>query len=85
MRTHCRVHSCHMSVCVCVDCYLLAVHGLNCVMLAGCSCIHLATQFTHTTIVAYLVAKGQDVDMLDQNGLTPLMWAASRVFGYVHM
>ncbi|KAK2187317.1 hypothetical protein NP493_169g00000 [Ridgeia piscesae] len=47
----------------------------------GCSCIHLATQFSHTTIVAYLIAKGQDVDMQDQNGLTPLMWAANRVFG----
>ncbi|KAI0222177.1 Palmitoyltransferase ZDHHC17 [Lamellibrachia satsuma] len=47
----------------------------------GCSCIHLATQFNHTTVVAYLIAKGQDVDMIDQNGLTPLMWAANRVLG----
>ncbi|BFZ04808.1 hypothetical protein BsWGS_07847 [Bradybaena similaris] len=48
----------------------------------GCSCIHLAAQFGHTAIVAYLIAKGQDVDMQDQTGLTPLMWAAHRVFGY---
>ncbi len=25
----------------------------------GCSCVHLATQFGHTSIVAYLIAKGQ--------------------------
>lgn len=25
----------------------------------GCSCIHLAAQFGHTSIVAYLIAKGQ--------------------------
>uniref|UniRef100_A0A673G5V7 Uncharacterized protein n=1 Tax=Sinocyclocheilus rhinocerous TaxID=307959 RepID=A0A673G5V7_9TELE len=45
----------------------------------GCSCVHLATQFGHTSIVAYLIAKGQDVDMMDQNGMTPLMWAAYRM------
>lgn len=50
-------------------------------LLTGCSCIHLAAQFGHTAIVAYLIAKGQDVDMQDQAGLTPLMWAAHRVFG----
>ncbi|XP_016125763.1 palmitoyltransferase ZDHHC17-like, partial [Sinocyclocheilus grahami] len=27
----------------------------------------------------YLIAKGQDVDMMDQNGMTPLMWAAYRM------
>ncbi|RUS80345.1 hypothetical protein EGW08_011884 [Elysia chlorotica] len=48
----------------------------------GCSCIHLSAQFGHTAIVAYLIAKGQDVDMLDKTGMTPLMWAAHRVFGY---
>ena len=51
------------------------------VLPTGCSCIHLAAQFGHTSIVAYLIAKGQDVDMLDKNGMTPLMWAAYRVFG----
>lgn len=29
----------------------------------GCSCVHLAAQFGHTSIVAYLIAKGQ-VDTL---------------------
>ncbi|KAF4079933.1 hypothetical protein AMELA_G00184070 [Ameiurus melas] len=46
--------------------------------------LHWATRqghlsmFGHTSIVAYLIAKGQDVDMMDQNGMTPLMWAAYR-------
>jgi palmitoyltransferase len=31
--------------------------------------------------VAYLLAKGQDVDTRDSNGMTALMWAAYRVFG----
>ena len=47
----------------------------------GCSCLHLVAQFGHTAIVAYLIAKGQDVDMQDKNGMTPLMWSAYRVFG----
>lgn len=47
----------------------------------GCSGIHLAAQFGHTAIVAYFIAKGHDVDMRDKNGMTPLMWAAFRVFG----
>ena len=47
----------------------------------GCSAIHLAAQFGHTSIVAYLIAKGQDVDLQDRNGMTPLMWASHRVFG----
>ncbi|XP_052064868.1 palmitoyltransferase ZDHHC17-like [Mytilus californianus] len=48
----------------------------------GCRCIHLAAQFGHTAIVAYLIAKGNDVDMIDKNGMTPLMYACHRVFGY---
>lgn len=45
----------------------------------GCSCIHLAAQFGHTAIVAYLVAKGANVNLMDKNGMTPLMWSAYRV------
>jgi ankyrin repeat protein len=45
----------------------------------GFSSIHLASMFGHTDIVAYLVAKGQDVDLLDKQGMTPLMHAALRV------
>jgi ankyrin repeat protein len=42
----------------------------------GFSCLHLASMFGHTAIVAYLIAKGQDVDLPDKNGRTPLMLAA---------
>jgi palmitoyltransferase len=45
----------------------------------GYSSIHLASMFGHSDIVAYLIAKGQDVDLLDKNGMTPLMHAAARV------
>lgn len=44
--------------------------------LLGFSCLHLASMFGHTAIVAYLIAKGQDVDLPDKNGRTPLMLAA---------
>ncbi|XP_054710028.1 LOW QUALITY PROTEIN: palmitoyltransferase ZDHHC17-like [Uloborus diversus] len=45
----------------------------------GCQCIHLAAQFGHTAIVAYLVAKGQNVNAADKNGMTPLMWSSYRI------
>ncbi|PIK48681.1 putative palmitoyltransferase ZDHHC17 [Apostichopus japonicus] len=46
----------------------------------GYSCIHIAAQFAHTAVVAYLIAKGQDPNMADANGMTPLMWAAYKTF-----
>lgn len=48
----------------------------------GYTGIHLAAQFGHTSIVSYFIAKGQDVDARDMNGMTPLMWSCYRVFGY---
>ena len=44
----------------------------------GCNCLHLAAQLGHTAIVAYLVAKGCDVNGPDVNGMSPLMWACFR-------
>ena len=44
----------------------------------GCAAIHLAAQFGHTAIVGYLIAKGQNVNVADSNGMTPLMWASYR-------
>ncbi|XP_059478555.1 palmitoyltransferase Hip14 isoform X2 [Neocloeon triangulifer] len=44
----------------------------------GCSCIHLAAQFGFTAIVAYLVAKGINVNMQDKTGMTPLMWSVCK-------
>ena len=41
--------------------------------------MHLATVFGHTDIVAYLIARGQDVDLLDTHGMTPLMHAAKTI------
>ncbi|KAG8238511.1 hypothetical protein J437_LFUL017810 [Ladona fulva] len=45
----------------------------------GASCIHLAAQFGHTAVVAYLVAKGVSVDMRDRNGMTPLILDPTRL------
>lgn len=45
----------------------------------GSNCLHLAAQFGHTSIAAYLVAKGQEINAPDINGMTPLMWSSFRV------
>ena len=55
---------------------------LCCICFVGYTGIHLAAQFGHTSIVAYLIAKGQDINARDMNGMTPLMWSCYRVFGY---
>lgn len=49
----------------------------------GYAAIHLAAQFGHSSVVAYLLAKGQDPDLPDANGMTPLMWTSMRIFGCV--
>lgn len=49
----------------------------------GFSCIHLAALFGHTAIVAYLVAKGVNPNMLDRSAMTPLMWSAYKVNRYI--
>ncbi|XP_032240615.1 palmitoyltransferase ZDHHC17 isoform X2 [Nematostella vectensis] len=46
----------------------------------GCTALHAAAQNGQTSIMAYLLAKGMDVDLPDKNGMTPLMWAAYRCF-----
>ncbi|XP_049697101.1 palmitoyltransferase Hip14 [Helicoverpa armigera] len=45
----------------------------------GCACLHLAAQFGHTAVVAYLVARGVAADAPDAAGMTPLMWACWKV------
>ncbi|KAK0090909.1 hypothetical protein PV325_000075 [Microctonus aethiopoides] len=45
----------------------------------GYACIHLAAQFGHTRIVAYLIAKGVNPNDLDRSAMTPLMWSAYKV------
>lgn len=60
---------------------LLMRHGAdpNCVDGEGCTTIHLAAQLGHSVILAFLIAKGIDVDLPDENGKTPLMWSAFRI------
>lgn len=45
----------------------------------GCNCLHLAAQFGFTSIVAYLLAKGIEINTPDANGMTALMWSAFRI------
>ncbi|KAI1297149.1 Palmitoyltransferase ZDHHC17 [Halotydeus destructor] len=45
----------------------------------GCNSLHLASQFGHTAIVAYLAAKGNEIDAPDVNGMTALMWSCYRI------
>lgn len=45
----------------------------------GSNCLHLSAQFGHTSIAAYLIAKGQDINAPDINGMTALMWSSFRV------
>ncbi|KAK2704545.1 hypothetical protein QYM36_016821 [Artemia franciscana] len=47
----------------------------------GYSGIHLAAQYGHTSIIAYLVAKGVPPDAPDKNKMTALMWAVGLVDG----
>ncbi|XP_027973503.1 palmitoyltransferase ZDHHC13 isoform X2 [Eumetopias jubatus] len=47
----------------------------------GFSSIHLAVLFQHMPIIAYLISKGQSVNMTDLNGQTPLMLSANKVLG----
>ena len=43
----------------------------------GCSCVHVAAQFGHTSIVAYLIAKGQ-VGKTDTAGHVDASFYSSR-------
>lgn len=45
----------------------------------GCACIHLASQFGHTAVLAYLIAKNIYLDSFDGTGMTSLMWASWKV------
>lgn len=44
----------------------------------GFQALHLAAQFGHTAVVAYLLAHGVPVNSPDMQGMTPLMWAVFR-------
>ena len=42
--------------------------------------MHIAVQFGCTPVAAYLIAKGQSPDTLDETQMTPAMWAAYKVY-----
>ena len=48
----------------------------------GFQAIHLAAQFGHTAVVAYMLAQGVPVNSPDMQGMTPLMWAVYRTATY---
>lgn len=45
----------------------------------GCAVLHLAAQFGHTAVAAYVAARGGGLDAGDAGGMTPLMWACWKV------
>ncbi|XP_040265727.1 palmitoyltransferase ZDHHC13 [Bufo bufo] len=47
----------------------------------GYNSVHLAVLYQHLPIIAYLIAKGQDIDIPDMNGMTPLMLSAQKIIG----
>lgn len=47
--------------------------------LEGCEAIHLASQFGHTAVLAYLIARNVYIDTFDGTGMTSLMWASWKV------
>uniref|UniRef100_A0A8I5NPX7 Palmitoyltransferase n=1 Tax=Papio anubis TaxID=9555 RepID=A0A8I5NPX7_PAPAN len=62
---------------------LLLQHGADPTLIdgEGFSSIHLAVLFQHMPIIAYLISKGQSVNMTAVNGQTPLMLSAYKVIG----
>ncbi|KAM9301703.1 palmitoyltransferase ZDHHC13 [Gastrophryne carolinensis] len=48
----------------------------------GYNAIHLAVLFQHMPIIAYLTAKGLNIDAPDINGMTPLMLSAQKIIGF---
>ncbi|MEE6498917.1 hypothetical protein FKM82_003252 [Ascaphus truei] len=47
----------------------------------GYSSIHLAVLFQHLPVIAYLISKGQSIDIQNMNGMTPLMLSAKQIIG----
>ncbi|XP_056383779.1 palmitoyltransferase ZDHHC13 isoform X2 [Hyla sarda] len=47
----------------------------------GYNSVHLAVLYQHMPIIAYLIAKGHNIDGPDMNGMTPLMLSAQKIIG----
>ena len=57
-------------------------NNMNYILTLGSACIHIAARFGHLPVLAYLVAKGENVDLVGSNGMTALMWASYMAYGY---
>lgn len=57
----------------------------DCAPCAGFTALHIAVQFGHTPLVAYIVARYECPDMRDSNGMTPAMWAATKMHTSVQL
>ena len=55
----------------------LFIHFLSLQSGFGGVCLHRASQYGYPAIVILLLAAGANVDKQDDNGNTPLIWAAS--------
>jgi palmitoyltransferase len=61
----------------------LLKHGANPEALdgEGLACLHLSSQLGFIPILIYLCALGQNVNLPDKKGMTPIMWACLRCIG----
>ena len=62
--------------------FIKVTNNMNYILTLGSACIHIAARFGHLPVLAYLVAKGENVDLVGSNGMTALMWASYMAYGY---
>ena len=62
--------------------FIKVTNNMNYILTLGSACIHKAARFGHLPVLAYLVAKGENVDLVGSNGMTALMWASYMAYGY---
>ena len=62
--------------------FIKNTNNMNYILTLGSACIHIAARFGYLPVLAYLVAKGENVDLVGSNGMTALMWASYMAYGY---